>query len=182
MRYLYAANKDGINWGPWNSFVCRGDAGTHTYCFDKLTRTDFGVALPPYIPPPPGGGGGSGRQCPPGTPAGVDTLMAMGYTQQQANVMACIAMTESSCIARTPPYNMTHPGSNSSACGLFQVTRTTWNAVSPPPPCNAFIPACMQGSCNARVALALVRAHGYRDWTCPNCNSHAQGCIDRYGH
>ncbi len=160
------------------------------------------VPPPPYVPPstagtpgtpttPPvqGGGGvttGSGAQCAAGnTACSVSALQQVGFDQKQANVMSCIAVTESSGNPSTPPYNVTHPGSNSSACGTFQITRTTWNT-SARGSCADFS-MCTNAACNAQVAQTLVSskaargANPYSDWTCANCNSKAQACIDRYG-
>ncbi|MCA9368439.1 hypothetical protein KC887_09395, partial [Candidatus Kaiserbacteria bacterium] len=109
----------------------------------------------------------------------VAALMAAGLSSQQANIMSCIAMTESSGIASTPPYNVTHPGSNSSACGTFQITRTTWNRYATGA-CANHATSCQNAQCNMQVAAQLVQSNGYRDWTCPNCNSRAQGCINAY--
>lgn len=135
----------------------------------------------------PGGGGTSGgpsgplSQCHAGnTACSVSALMAAGMSQQQANIMSCIAMTESSGVASTPPYNLSHPGSNSSACGTFQIVRTTWNQYATGN-CANFI-QCTNASCNAQVAQNLVASNGYSDWTCPNCNSRAQACVDRYSN
>jgi hypothetical protein len=93
--------------------------------------------------------------------------------------MSCIAVTESSGIAATPPYNIAHPDSNSTACGTFQITKTTWNTAATGA-CADFS-NCMNASCNAQVAQALVANNGYKDWTCANCNSKAASCVQQYG-
>ncbi len=111
----------------------------------------------------------------------VSDLQAAGFTDQQANIMSCIAMTESSGQPSTPPYNETNPGSNSSACGTFQVTQTTWNNYPPSGSCSDWRSNCQNAACNAEAARNLVAANGYSDWTCEGCNTKAQGCIDQYG-
>jgi hypothetical protein len=111
----------------------------------------------------------------------VQALMAAGMTSTEANVMSCIAMTESSGNPSTPPYNQTHPGSNSSACGTFQIVRTTWNSFNPGGSCSDHASSCQNAQCNMAVATRLVKANGFRDWTCANCNSKAISCISRYG-
>ena len=133
--------------------------------------------------PAGGGGGGTGGSLPQCTNSAcsVSALMGAGMTQKQANVMSCIAMTESSGNPNTPPYNVTHPGSNSSACGTFQIVRTTWNTYNSMSSCSNHATSCQNASCNMRVAVNLVRANGYRDWTCANCNAKAIQCISRYG-
>lgn len=105
-------------------------------------------------------------------------LQSAGFTQTQANVMSCIAVTESSGVFNTPPYNTTHPGSNSTACGTFQITQTTWNKYATGA-CSSFS-SCTDPVCNMQVAQKLVANNGYNDWTCANCNSNAAACIQKY--
>jgi len=105
-------------------------------------------------------------------------LQSAGFTPTQANVMSCIAVTESSGIPGTPPYNTTHPGSNSTACGTFQITQTTWNKYATGA-CSSFS-NCQNAACNIQVAQTLVANNGYSDWTCANCNSKATACIQKY--
>ena len=108
-----------------------------------------------------------------------DVLQQVGFTQAQANVMSCIAANESSGIPATPPYNIAHPGSNSTACGTFQITKSTWNK-NATGSCADFS-NCMNAACNVQVAKTLVAKNEYKDWTCANCNSKAQTCIQQYG-
>lgn len=122
-----------------------------------------------------GGTGGSLPQCT-NSACSVAALMAVGMTSQQANIMSCIAMTESS---GNPNARTTVPGS--SACGTFQITRTTWNTYNNIAACSNHEANCRNASCNMRVATILVRTNGYRDWTCPGCNPNAIRCINRYG-
>jgi hypothetical protein len=110
---------------------------------------------------------------------GPQFLQAMGFNSTQANVMSCIAATESSGIAATPPYNTTHPGSNSTACGTFQITKTTWNAAASGA-CSSFS-NCQNATCNMQVARTLVSKSGYSSWTCAGCNNLAATCIQQYG-
>ena len=137
---------------------------------------------------PPGGtnsGGGNYTgalaQCSPSnTACSVEALRAAGYNESQANIMSCIAITESSGNPSVGPYNERHPGSNSSACGLFQITQTTWNTYRPSGSCSDWRSNCQNAACNRQVALTLVRNNGYRDWTCPNCNNKAAACVRAY--
>ncbi len=167
----------GSELGPWNAIsadACKVAQGT-------------------YVPGPGGtgspttpGGGGSWGNLPlcanSNTACNPQVLQQTGFNATQANVMSCIAMTESSGNPNTPPYNQTHPGSNSSACGLFQITRTTWNSISSHATgCGDFSASCQRAECNRFAALQLVRKNGYSDWTCPNCNNKASGCINKYG-
>jgi hypothetical protein len=125
---------------------------------------------------------GGGVQCnPANTSCSVAALMAAGLTAQQANIMSCIAMTESSGNPNTPPYNVTNPGSNSTACGTFQITQTTWNNYPPSGLCADWRSNCQNAACNAQTMVNLVNSNGYSDWTCPNCNNNAAGCIAQYG-
>jgi hypothetical protein len=158
----------GGNYGPWNNIDC--------------------VIQPTGLAGTPGGsvtGGGTAytgkvTQCAPGnTACSSAALQQAGFTQTQANVMSCIAMTESSGNPSVPPYNIAHPTSKSTACGTFQITKTTWSK-NAKGSCSDFS-NCTNASCNTQVAQTLVSKNGYRDWTCPNCNSKAQACIDTYG-
>ncbi len=151
---------------------------------DPYTRS----TMPCVISEPTVDGGtvgenGLGQCSPANTACSVTALQGYGLTEQEANIMSCIAMTESSGIPSTPPYNETNPGSNSSACGTFQVTRTTWNSYSAniSPSCQDFRSSCQNASCNAQLMVELVNANGYSDWTCANCNSHADDCVAQYG-
>lgn len=119
-------------------------------------------------------------QCNPSNGAcSVSALMGYGLDSRQANIMSCIAMTESSGIPTTPPHNVTNPGSNSSACGTFQILRSTWKDYATGA-CTSFS-NCQNASCNAKVMSSLVKNNGYNDWTCPKCNEKAPGCIAKYG-
>ncbi|QQR65346.1 transglycosylase SLT domain-containing protein [Candidatus Kaiserbacteria bacterium] len=126
----------------------------------------------------PGGmtnpGGGSGIQCGSLNPAcSVNALTAAGFTPSQANVMSCIAMTESSG-------NPTAQNKSGSACGTFQVIKSTWESAAKGTSCSSFS-SCTNASCNAEVAKKLVSQSGYSSWTCANCNAKAQACITKYG-
>jgi hypothetical protein len=127
-----------------------------------------------------GGGGGSLPQCT-NQYCSVQALMRAGMTSRQANVMSCIAITESSGNPNTPPYNVTNPGSNSSACGLFQIVRTTWNLYNVGGSCSDHRSSCQNAVCNTRVAVNIVQRNGFNDWICRNCNEKAIQCVIRYG-
>lgn len=154
--------------GPWNQVEC-------------VNNPSF--AESPHVATSPGEQAraagtiprGSGVQCDPAnTACSPAALQAMGFTQAQSNVMSCIAMTES---GGNP--NARNPAPNSTACGTFQVVRDSWRGSGS---C-AGHSSCTDATCNAQAALALMQASrgsAYRDWTCRNCNSRAQGCIDRY--
>jgi hypothetical protein len=125
--------------------------------------------------------GSSLAQCSSSNPAcSVSTLEADGLSAIQADVMSCIAVTESSGNPSTPPYNQTHPGSDSSACGTFQITQTTWKSAASGS-CADFSTSCQNATCNAQVAATLVSRSGYSSWTCPGCNSKAASCVQTYG-
>ena len=111
----------------------------------------------------------------------VSALMGVGLNSIQANVMSCIAVTESSGNPSTPPYNLTHPNARpiSTACGTFQITQTTWNGAAGGS-CSSFS-LCQNAACNAQTMATLVRRSGYRDWTCPGCNNRASACVNKYG-
>jgi Type IV secretion system pilin len=109
----------------------------------------------------------------------VSALMAVGLNSIQANVMSCIAVTESSGNPSIGPYNLRHPGSNSSACGTFQIVGSTWRATAVGS-CSDFS-NCTNAHCNAQTMAALVHQNGYRAWTCPGCNNRASACVNKYG-
>lgn len=122
---------------------------------------------------------GLGQCSPSNSACSVSALQAAGLDSREANIMSCIAMTESSGIASTPPYNIAHPGSSSSACGTFQVVRTTWEGTATGA-CSDFS-NCQTASCNLQVAVTLVNESGYSSWTCPGCNAKADRCVSVYG-
>lgn len=112
------------------------------------------------------------------TACSVSALRALGASVGQANAMSCIAVTESSGNPNTPVYNTVHPGSNSTACGTFQIVQTTWKEYASGS-CTNFS-NCTNATCNAQVAQALVSNHGYTDWTCATCNNKASACVQKY--
>ena len=121
-------------------------------------------------------------QCNPSNSAcSVTALQAAGLSSEEANVMSCIAMTESSGIASTPPYNVTNPGSNSSACGTFQITNSTWGDFNDVSSSCVNFSSCQSGSCNMEVMVNIVNSVGYSRWTCPDCNDNASRCVSTYG-
>ena len=186
MKAIYEPNAvfSGQKIGPWNAILAgNGD----DLCIKPTTPTaiSVGTVLTSILPGtgpvgPSGTYGGTGAQCSvSNTACSVNTLEGYGLSSTQANVMSCIAMTESSGNPIQPPYNQTHPGSNSTACGTFQITQTTWNRTAGGS-CSSFS-NCMNPTCNAQVAASLVQRSGYSDWTCPGCNNKAQGCVVKYG-
>ncbi len=166
--------------GTWYSLVSSGGA---PFCLPQAGSVSqptapSGVSVSGSTVTP---SGGTLAQCSSGnTACSPAALQAAGFTATQANVMSCIAVTESSGIPSTPPYNTTHPGSNSTACGTFQITQTTWNKYATGA-CSNFFSSCQNAACNAQVAQTLVSQNGYKDWTCANCNSKAASCIQQYG-
>lgn len=74
----------------------------------------------------------------------MNALTAAGFTPSQANVMSCIAMTESSG-------NPTAQNKSGSACGTFQVIKSTWESAAIGTSCSSFS-SCTNASCNAEVA------------------------------
>jgi hypothetical protein len=124
--------------------------------------------------------GGSGIVCADGnTACSPQALMsATGILQARANALSCIAVTESSGnpLARNPL-------EGSTACGTFQVVRSSWRSVSG---CGDHATSCTNAACNMAVAVVLGnerKARGgsfYGDWTCPNCNSKAAACVNKF--
>jgi len=152
--------------GNYGAASVSADGSTVTCLKSQYTATNYG--------------GGDGIQCDPGNSAcSVSALQEAGLSATQANIMSCIAMTESSGNPTTPPYNLSHPGSNSSACGTFQVVHSTWSGAASGA-CSDFS-QCTNASCNIQVMTTLVHQSGYSSWTCPNCNAKASGCIAKFG-
>lgn len=190
MKLLYDG---GGQFGPWNKILTVTD---NSICIEEIPPSPIaglpgglvrvginGIAIGTGANGAGGtsyGVGAAGAQCSVSNQAcSVSSLSRYGLSSTQANVMSCIAVTESSGNPGTPPYNQTHPGSNSSACGTFQITQTTWNRTANGT-CRSFS-SCTNASCNAQVAAALVKNSGYSSWTCPGCNNKAQACVNKYG-
>jgi len=156
----------GGNIGVWNEVECVANP-SRTATPPPSAATGLGSGQ--------SGSGKGGAQCADGnTACSPSALMSNGFTGVQAQVMSCIAMTESS---GNPSARNSDP--KSTACGTFQVVKSTWNAVAKGA-CADFS-NCTNATCNAQVAKSLVSKNGYKDWTCQNCNSKAQACIDKYG-
>ena len=171
-----SASSGSVSLGVWNEIQCAPIPGrTSAPIPTGATTTQSGTAPTGAI-----GSIGSGLQCSPLNPfCNPGALQAAGFNAAQANAMSCIAMTESSGVANIGPHNERNPGSNSSACGLFQITRTTWKTAASGS-CSNFEASCRNAKCNTEVAKTLVTRNGYRDWTCPRCNNKAQACINKY--
>lgn len=149
----------------WDAIQCVNQPGVY--------NAPAGAGIPSGSPYYRGVVGG-GRQCAAeNISCSVDALRAGGFTEQQANVLSCIAMTESggNPNARNP---------RGTACGTFQVVQSTWQSVQRSARCQDFS-MCTSYECNMEVTRALVARRGYGDWTCPGCNHRAQACIDQYG-
>ncbi|MHB1163147.1 MAG: hypothetical protein ACYCZZ_01275 [Minisyncoccota bacterium] len=181
MAVLYNPSAAG---GTWSSLISSGGINACLPQAGALPGAGFNQAPVTGISASGGSVTPVGKvlpQCSSGNPAcSPAALQSTGLTATQANVMSCIAVTESSGNPGTPPYNVTHPGSNSTACGTFQITKTTWNK-NAPSSCANFSTNCMNATCNMQVAQILVSKNGYSDWTCKNCNSKATSCIAQYG-
>jgi Type IV secretion system pilin/Lysozyme like domain len=179
MRGLLGGNGDVAGYGPWSQVKCAKSAGVDEQAgFFKAEAWKPGDMMTPSSNTPYTGGplaqcGANNGAC------SVAALTNAGMSAQQAAIMSCIAVTESSGNANTPPYNIAHPGSNSTACGLFQITRTTWNTAASGA-CASFS-NCQNATCNAQVAKTLVSRVGYTPWTCPGCNNKASRCVSQYG-
>ena len=107
------------------------------------------------------------------------SLQAAGYTAGQAQALSCIAVTESSGNPNTP-------NSPTGACGTFQVVQGNWNQSSLHQGSCSSATSCNDPTCNLQAAYLLSQqaaAKGqsvFQPWTCANCNSKAQGCINQY--
>lgn len=184
MAVLYnpSATSGTTTLGVWSSLITSNGA---LPCLDQNgVGTGLNQAAPTGVTVTAGGSvtplGKTAAQCSSSnTACSPAALQAVGLTATQANVMSCLAVTESSGNPSTPPYNTTHPGSNSTACGTFQITQTTWNGAASGA-CSDFS-NCQNAVCNMQVAQRLVSTVGYTPWTCANCNSKASSCVQQYG-
>lgn len=179
---LKGGNLDSVykGYGPWSAVQCVNQADVRSvegyFDTDPVSWKDGELMRPkaqaaPYT-------GGNLSQCAAGNAAcNPATLEASGMTKQQASVMSCIAMTESGGNPSLPAFYKTHP--KSSACGTFQIIKSTWESKATGS-CASFS-SCTNATCNAQVAAKLVQSSGYKPWTCTNCNSKAQKCINQYG-
>jgi hypothetical protein len=161
-------------YGVWNQIQCTGQPGAYNTPAGSGRQA---VATSTYTGPIGGGRGPLGQCHPANLACSVESLRAAGFNERQAQVMSCIAMTESS----GNPNAHNPAGGGMGACGTFQVRQPTWNSVPRSAGCQDYASSCRNHTCNAEVAQQLVERRNYRDWTCPGCNSRAQGCIDRFG-
>ena len=123
--------------------------------------------------------GVSGAQCASDNPAcSVSALEAAGLTSAQANVMSCIAVTESSG-------NPNNVNSKSGACGTFQFVPGTLNSVSQH--VSSCSSGCSNAACGTQGVAYLINNRislgqdPFGDWTCATCNSKAAACVSQYG-
>lgn len=159
-------------YGVWEKISCTTQTQPSAY------KTVESTTVPTKYPSTYGTGayGGLLSTCAPGnTACSVDALKSTGFTDAQAAVMSCIAMTESSGI---PTARNSNP--KSTACGTFQVLKSTWESTSRSAGCTSFL-TCTSATCNMEVAKQLYNRSGYSSWTCPGCNSKAQACVNKYG-
>jgi hypothetical protein len=161
-------------YGVWNQIQCTGQPGAYNTPAGSGRQA---IATSSYRGPTGGSRGPLGQCHPANLACSVDSLRAAGFNERQAQVMSCIAMTESS----GNPNAHNPAGGGMGACGTFQVRQPTWNSVPRSAGCQDYASSCRNHTCNAEVARQLVERRNYRDWTCPGCNSRAQGCINRFG-
>lgn len=158
-------------YGVWKKISCTTHTQPSTYSTVKSTTT-------PNYPPIYGTGRYTGllSTCAPdNTACSANTLKSLGFTDAQANVMSCLAMTESS-----GDPSKRNPSPKSTACGTFQVLKSTWESTPRSTECTSFL-TCTNATCNMQVAKKLFDRSGYSSWTCPNCNAKAQACVNKYG-
>ncbi len=125
----------------------------------------------------------TGSLCADGNPAcSVAALQAAGFTDKQAAVMSCIAITESS---GNPASRNTSQGST--ACGTFQIVQTNWNNPKLHTGNCSSATSCTDAGCNIQSANLLMQNRiaagqsAFQDWTCPSCNNNASKCAAQYG-
>jgi hypothetical protein len=168
--------------GPWAQVKCATQNSATTknlgYEGDKKTNgTSDGAQPGDSGEPSPAGAGAAGdkgtAQCASGnTACSVAVLKQAGLTDAQANVMSCIAFSESSG-------NPAAVNPNGGACGTFQFLRSTWGSYARGS-CASYS-QCTNAACSTQTVVNAVRIRGYKDWTCKNCNQWAPKCVSNYG-
>jgi len=147
--------------------------------------------------------GKTAQQCASSNPAcSPADLQAAGFNATAANVMSCIAVTESS--------GNPGVGCNGNACGTFQIMLTAnqlvgaacakYNNGGPVLNCPALCKAanggavrneascqpCVQAAsdpqCNAQAAQNLYAKSGYTPWTTSSDNTKSAACVQQYGN
>lgn len=160
------------SFGPWNEIQC----------IDNPRPESAGMWTPGARPSSSDYTGpiGGGEQCASDNLAcSVAALQQVGYTEAQANVMSCIAMTES-----TGNPNVINPDPRSLACGTFQAVKSHWSQPYAPSGCS--YANCTNVDCNLKMAYTLSQQRiqqgtsPYGPWTCPGCNAKAAGCVAKY--
>jgi hypothetical protein len=161
----------GSTYYPGNS-----SAGTASTCYNATTDQ---VSDP--LGGAPGGSTVGSRgvaQCSSdNTACSVSALQDLGLTSAQANVMSCIAITESSgnpavgCSVTATP------------CGTFQINNGNWNAYAPAG-CQSLTQKS-NAACNLQTAAIMVQNLGYQPWTGSSngvaWNPAASTCANNYG-
>ena len=177
MRYLVRDGGDIEGYGPWQKVACatQSEAKTEKGLFGGDDAYVPGTIMQksqavPYT------GGDLGQCSPSNQYCSVQALINAGMTPQQANIMSCMALTESSGDPSKKPFEG-HP--ESSACGLFQIIRPTWDLNSSGS-CKSFS-TCTNATCNIKTTITMINRNGYRDYTCAGCNNKAERCIQQYG-
>jgi hypothetical protein len=178
---LHALLKGGTGeidgWGPWTQVKCTKQAdSTRVKEGEKPIFKGDAPWEPGKIMDPSKAAaytGGSLPQCPTSNPyCSVAALKAAGFSDKNANIMSCLAMSESTG-------NPAARSNKSTACGLFQVIKGTWESAAIGA-CRDFS-KCSDAKCNINTTFRLVNSSGFTPWTCPNCNNKAQHCINQYG-
>jgi hypothetical protein len=194
MAVLYNPSSAG---GTWSSLIT---SGTGLECLPQAGALPTDTLNPTQTTPGvnvsvgTGTTGGSAAQCANGnTTCSPDALQAAGFSATQANVMSCIAVTESSGI----PNNC-----NGNACGTFQIMLTVNQLVGPAcggtldcptlckgnngvavttAACQPCVMAAKDAACNAQAAQYLYSKSGYAPWTTSSDNTKSAACVQKYG-
>lgn len=200
MAVLYNQNAqvNGGALGVWSSLLttqgdaCLPQAGSMPGAeLNQATSSTIGVAQLGNLL------GMSTAQCPSTSPAcSPAALQRAGFTATQANVMSCIAVTESSGNA--------DKGCVGNACGLFQIMLTSNQLVGPDcggtldcpslckgnnggavttASCQPCVKAAANAACNAESAqhISSLRNNPYWAWTPPaSDNPNSAACVQKY--
>ena len=109
-------------------------------------------------------------------------LQNLGFNQNQANALSCIAITESSGDPNTPD-------SRTGACGLYQFTnqtgRSNWqNPTYHGAGCSTAASDCYRVDCQQQTLQIMFNQQGYQPWTGAQngvpWNPNARACVQQY--
>lgn len=189
MAVLYSPSNAG---GTWASLISSGGIPICLPQNGALPSSGLNQVTPSLTTGGAPALGGPAAQCSSGY-CSPTALQAAGFTSTQAQVMSCIAVTESSGIPTA---------TNGNAVGLFQIMLTVNQLVGPAcggtldcpalckgnngvaittAACQPCVQAAENAACNAQSAYYLYSKSGYAPWTSASDNTKSAACVQQYG-